>query len=87
MGKRGNTIRHLIFEDKPRSSYSIAILIKESALNKQSILRYYVTPLVEAGIPKEEIIVFSLEYTTTDKAPVALIKEDMETLSKPLQKL
>ena len=53
----------------------IGILIKESAFKEQQLIQYYVQPMVDAGIPREEIVAMSLDYTRAGKAPVTLIKE------------
>lgn len=56
----------------------IAILIKESSLNQESVLRHYIDPLVKLGIDKESIITFSLDYfnnkVTTTQAKKYLTK-------------
>ena len=56
-------------------SPKIGILIKESAFKEQQLIQYYVQPMVDAGIPRNEIVAMSLDYTRAGKAPTSLIKE------------
>ena len=56
----------------------IGILIKESAFKEQQLIQYYVQPMVDAGIPREEIVAMSLDYTRAGKAPTSIIKEYMQ---------
>mgnify|MGYP003586880004 CR=1 FL=1 len=57
----------------------VAILIKESSFREEAVRKYYVQPLAEQGIPREEIVAFSLEYTRAGKAPASLIKDYIGT--------
>ena len=57
------------------ASPKIGILIKESAFKEQQLIQYYVQPMVDAGIPRNEIVAMSLDYTRAGKAPTSLIKE------------
>lgn len=57
----------------------VGILIKESSFREAKIIQYYVQPLQNAGIPREEIVAFSLEYTQAGKAPAHLIKDYINT--------
>lgn len=41
---------------------TIGILIKQASMKKPSILEYYIGPLVEAGIPLENLSCYPLEY-------------------------
>lgn len=77
-------MKHIIFED--RSAYPIAILVKANALHKGSILQYYVNPLEEKGVKKEEIVVFDLEYPETN-ITVGYAKTYLGTLEKPITSL
>jgi len=61
----------------------IAILIKESAFREQAINQYYVQPLVAAGIPRENIVAFSLEYFQ-GKASAAIVKDWIATWFKAI---
>ena len=51
------------------ASPKIGILIKESAFKEQQLIQYYVQPMVDAGIPRNEIVAMSLDYTRAGKAP------------------
>lgn len=57
----------------------IGILIKESAFREGKLVQHYVNPMVDAGIPREEIVAFSLEYLKSNKAPASLIKDYLGT--------
>lgn len=71
-------MRHIIFE--PAETFSIAVLVKGTSFRQPEILSNYVTPLEGRGIPKKEVIAFSLKYNETGKAPVSLIKEYLGNL-------
>lgn len=66
-------LRNIIFEENPKNKYEIAILIKDTCFNETEILKYYVEPLVDEGVAKNNIIVFNLAYTNANKAPASLI--------------
>lgn len=57
----------------------VGILIKETAFREEKLRQYYVDPLVKAGLPIEEIVAFSLEYDSGNKAPASLIKDYIGT--------
>lgn len=65
---------HVSFSD-PVEKLSVAILIKQTSLNKAEIDRYYANPLVSGGVPKSEIIGFSLKYNEAGKATATIQKE------------
>lgn len=57
----------------------IGILIKESAFKEAKLIQYYVNPMVNGGIKREEIVSFSLEYSGGGKATAGLIKDYLGT--------
>ena len=57
----------------------VGVLIKESSFREANLIKYYVQPLVDAGIPRKEVVAFSLEYTQAGKAPTHLIKDYLGT--------
>ena len=63
----------------------IAILVKTKAFKEKEIFSYYIKPLVDSGIPKEEIIALNLEYNNIDKASVSFIKEHLQKIEKVVQ--
>ena len=65
-------MRHLIYTNQGASE--IAILIKEAAFLEQQVYDNYFLPLVNAGYPRENIVGFSLEYDSSNKAPSKLVK-------------
>lgn len=64
--------------------YSIAILIKDSAISKKHIENFYINPLGEMGVPKEEIVVIGIPYDSKDKVSVATIKSFMKSIHETL---
>jgi DNA polymerase-1 len=66
---------------------TLAILIPTKDLNAELILKHYITPLMELGIPREEIIAFNLEQNEKGKSPVSLIKAWLKTLKKAIEHL
>ncbi len=57
-------MQHHIFSTFPVPE--IAILIKESAFTRSSVLRYYITPL-EKHITADKLIALSLKYNPNNK--------------------
>ncbi len=65
----------ILFSDN--ASPTIAIMIKEASMKKPAMLEYYVSPLIEKGIPIENIACYSLEYPSakvTAKQATAVIQ-------------
>jgi len=71
-------VRHIIFEES--DSHPIALLIKNTAFNRNEIVANYVSPLAQAGIPSRDVIALDLAYNQAGKAPVSLIKEYLADL-------
>lgn len=71
-------MKTLKFVDGPPSP-KLGILIKESSFRESKLVQYYVQPMVDAGIQREQIVAFSLEYTKAGKAPASLIKDYIGT--------
>lgn len=57
----------------------VGILIKESSFKENNLIKHYLQPMLEAGIKREEVVAFSLEYTKAGKAPASLIKDYLTT--------
>lgn len=70
---------------KNSPGYKIAILIKHADLQQTPIEEAYINHLVILGVPKEEIVSFSLEYNEHGKCPAALIKSYLQGLLKGLK--
>lgn len=62
----------------------IIILIKELSWNLKEIHETYVVPLVDLGIPIEEIAVMSLEYHENNKCPAAFQKQNLDAMLSQL---
>lgn len=60
---------------QPQETYPVAILIKQSALRKSAIESSYINMLESMGVKRERVIVISVAYNESNKAPVKLIKE------------
>ncbi len=69
------------------ATYKVAILVKETSFQQSEIYKCYVEPLINSGVPKESIIVYSLAYNEVNKAPATFIKEYMNELLDILQEL
>lgn len=80
-------MRHIIFEESPTGSYKVAVLIKGSAFNKSAVETSYVTPLNQRGIPRTDIIGFSLKYGDNNKASATVIKDYLKNLLPALNSL
>jgi len=78
-------MQHFVY-DPNRSSYPIAILVKETAFNAQQIDRHYVQPLVSRGVNRDDIAVFALPYAPGNRAPAKFIKERIAELAPMLNK-
>ena len=78
-------MHHLIFDQS--DEYSIAILTKKESLRKQEMEMYYVDPLNQKGIGRDDIIGFSLEYNPKGKAPMKIITAYLDKLLPALNGL
>lgn len=66
-------MRHIVFEDSDH--HPIALLIKNTAFNKQEIINNYLEPLKKVGIPASDVVAMDLHYNRSNKAPAGLVKE------------
>lgn len=71
-------MRHIIFQEAEH--YPAALLIKTSAFNKYALETNYLQPLQAKGIGPDQVIAFTLEYTASNKAPVQMIKDCLDSL-------
>lgn len=78
-------MRHHIFEES--SSYQVALLMKKTSFDKQSLLNHYATPLAKLGVPQKDVIAFTLDYNEAGKAPVTVIKNYLSNLLPALDSL
>ena len=60
---------------KNTDKFKIGILIKESAVSKEHLLRYYIDPLQLLGIPPSDIVVIGLKYADNNKISASVGKE------------
>jgi len=58
--------------------FRIAVLTRH--LNQEDVFKYYVQPLVQHGIPQEEIIAIELPYDTAKKVSAATIKANLNEI-------
>lgn len=68
-----------VYKDNPNNVYKIAIIIKKLSFNIEEIKKYYIDPLVSKGIAIDDIIIIGVDYNEQNKAPVAFIKEHLDT--------
>ena len=78
-------MRHIIF--KEANSYSIAVLSKGTAFNKQELRINYIDPLIARGVAEEEMIAFTLKYNSEGKAPASFVKAYLDNLLPALDGL
>jgi DNA polymerase-1 len=71
-------LRHAVYADSDK--YPIAILVKGNSFNVDSIEKTYTIPLERGGIDRSDTILVALEYNDKGKAPVTLIKEQLDIL-------
>lgn len=79
-------MKHIIFAEE-QNKYPIAILTKESSFTKTNLLSFYVKPLEDAGITKEELIGFDLAFPSTGKVKAAAAKQYLSSLLKALDSI
>lgn len=79
-------MRHLFMSTQHNESFKIALLIKNNAFNKQELLTNYMKPLEEMGIDPQEVIAFTLNYTS-QKITAKEAKEYLEQLMPVLNDL
>ena len=78
-------MRHHLFAEA--TSYPVALLIKGSSFAKHELVRNYVEPLQNLGVPQQQQIAFTLQYNEAGKAPASYIKEYLSRLLPALDKL
>ena len=78
-------MRHITFDESEK--FSIAVLVKSSAFNKQEITSNYITPMNLKGVSNKEIIAFNLKYNSEGKAPASFIKEYLDKLLEAVQSI
>lgn len=59
-------MQHIVYTDN-KKTLRIAILIKERNLIKAEIERHYINPLEAMGVPRKNIVVFTLKYNASNK--------------------
>jgi len=80
-------MKYIIHKPNPEKKFKVAILIKELSFNKIEIEKYYVQPMVDAGILKNDIISISLQYKDDNTCPVSYAKKYLDNLLKQITKL
>lgn len=78
-------MRHIIFKEAEK--YSVAVLTKANAFNRQELQINYIQPLIKKGVAEDEMIAFTLMYGHDGKAPAKFIKEYLDTLLPVLNDL
>jgi len=77
-------MQHLIYSSTAQT-FKIAILIKEDHFDGAQLHKFYVEPLIQKGIPKEEIILFALPGYTK-RIPAAVAKQNLTDCLDTLEK-
>ena len=72
-------LSHISFGEGKKT---LAILIPTPDLNRDLLLKHYVRPLENLGVPPTEIIAFNLEQNDQGKSPVAIIRPCLAKLEK-----
>jgi len=78
------SIHHILGNPDSTAPYKIAILIRLSAMIKKDVFEHYIHPLIAQGISADDIIVYSLDYKDSGKAPVSYIRAYLSHLFKAL---
>ncbi len=68
-------------------TYPVALLIKGTAFNADELENVYSGALDSKGIPREDLLFMSLEYSSNGKAPIKYIKEYLGRLMPELASL
>lgn len=79
-------MRYQIFTDEVQESYDIAILIKPTSFDKDSLMKFYIKEFEFLGIDPSRIIAYTLEYTG-GKVTAAHAKEYLKELVPVLEDL
>lgn len=77
-------MRHIVFAEK--DEYPVAILIKEQGLKKDKIEKHYLNYLEAGGIPKEDVVIFSVRYDNPKKVKASTAKEYLDSQLLPALK-
>lgn len=77
-------MHHIIFDQA--DEYKTAILVKNNALTKSELIKYYVEPLNKLGVPSKELIAFDVKYDGA-KAPVKTIVAYLDKLLPALESI
>lgn len=78
-------MRHILFQDSTR--HSVALLVKSTAFKQHELEANYVAHLMSLGIPRGEMVAFTLDYDANGKAPVTFIKDYLGKLLPALDSL
>lgn len=80
-------MNHEIFRANPSNQYEFAVLCKANAFRRDLMYKNYAMPLVNEGIPLDQIIALTLQYDDAKKVSAATIKSYSEVLLKALVKV
>ena len=75
-------MKHFVYSES--TEFELAILIKESAMSKNELYNNYIKPI---GLDKDKVIIFSLDYNNSNKAPITLIKQCSNNIIKAIDHL
>ena len=79
-------MKHILFS-QDTTKLSLAILVKETNLDKEKLLKNYVNPLLTLGLKQENIIAFNLKYDSPKKVSANYAKEYLNSLLSAISSL
>ena len=77
-------LRHITFGD---SQKTLAIFVQNKDMVAKDIVLHYLKPLEALGIPREDVIVLSLEQNAKGKSPMAIVRPCLAELERIVQHL
>lgn len=80
-------MNHEIFRANPSNQYEFAVLCKSNAFRRDLMYKNYAMPLVNEGMPLDQIIALSLQYDDAKKVSAKTIKAYSEVLLKAMVKV
>jgi len=79
-------MKHILFS-QDTTKLSLAILVKETNLDKERLLKNYVNSLLTLGLEQENIIAFNLKYDSPKKVSASYAKEYLNSLLSAISSL
>lgn len=80
-------MKHITFGTGANTTFKTAILIKEKALNKQAMDTAYIKYLTDRGLSADDFVGLSLDYNSSNKAPMRTITACLDNLLKAARQM